>query len=56
MTPLVLTLIGDDKPGLVNAASEAVADGVIGKWKERAGRRSETGHPGGSSLCLKAPF
>ena len=25
MTPMVLTLIGDDKPGLVNAASAAVA-------------------------------
>ena len=25
MTPLVLTLIGDDKPGLVAAVSQAVA-------------------------------
>ena len=33
MTPLVLTLIGDDKPGLVNAASEAVA-AHGGTWLE----------------------
>ena len=33
MTPLVLTLIGDDKPGLVNAASEAVAEHG-GTWLE----------------------
>jgi len=33
MTPMVLTLIGDDKPGLVNAASEAVA-AHGGTWLE----------------------
>ena len=33
MTPLVLTLIGDDKPGLVNAASETVA-AHGGTWLE----------------------
>ena len=33
MTPLILTLIGDDKPGLVNAASEAVA-AHGGTWLE----------------------
>ncbi|HRY02437.1 MAG TPA: ACT domain-containing protein [Beijerinckiaceae bacterium] len=33
MTPMVLTLIGDDKPGLVNAASAAVA-AHGGTWLE----------------------
>ena len=33
MTPLVLTLIGDDKPGLVKAASETVA-AHGGTWLE----------------------
>ncbi len=40
MTPLVLTLIGDDKPGLVNAAAQAVA-AHGGTWLEsRAARLS----------------
>jgi glycine cleavage system regulatory protein len=33
MTPLVLTFVGDDKPGLVNAISEKVAD-CGGTWRE----------------------
>jgi glycine cleavage system regulatory protein len=33
MTPLVLTLIGDDRPGLVNATSQAVAANG-GTWLE----------------------
>ena len=42
MTPLVLTLIGDDKPGLVNAASEAVAEHG-GTWLEsRLARLAES--------------
>jgi glycine cleavage system regulatory protein len=52
MVPLVLTFVGDDRPGLLNAVSEAVAD-FGGTWLESRSARLAGKFAG--ILLVKAP-